>query len=247
MSRKKDKNSRSKLIKKKANIAKMKQQQLNSKTQIVEFPQYQPQQIQHEIKESFCAKLPYHISRAPVDDKKEVKLPKKIEQRKKYIFDHLIEQPEELLDELLQLTNDYPQVREFDNYLANCYKLLGNQKAHEDYTLRLFQRHPDYLFGRFQLGLIYVEQERFTELLELFGGKFDLQVLAPERNTFHISEAESFFYIAGHYFAWNDDVTELNHSIGVLNELEPESSMLRGLMSTVLIKRMEKFSNMLND
>lgn len=235
MSRKKDKNSRSKLVKKKANIAKMKQKQRNINEQ------------QNQSR-SLCNELPYRISEAPVVTYKEIALPKKIDQRKKYIFDHLIDEPEEFIEELQQLITDYPQVREFGNYLGNCYRLIGNQSAYEAHTLQLFKRDPSYIFARFQVGLIYIEQEKFTELLELFNGKFDLKSLDPERDVFHVSEAISFFYIAGSYFAWNNDLEQLDHSVNILLEIEPESTMTQDLMRTLMVKRMDLFSeNMLNN
>ncbi len=235
MSRKKDKNSRSKLVKKKANIAKMKQKQRNVNEQ------------QNQSR-SLCKDLPYRISESPVVSYQKIELPKEIEQRKRYIFDHLADKPTEFIDELQQLIIDYPQVREFGNYLGNCYRLSGNQSAYEEHTLQLFQHDPSYLFARFQVGLIYLEQEKFTELLELFGGKFDLKALAPERDVFHVSEVESFFYIAGSYFAWNNNLELLDHSVNILLEIEPESTMAHALMNVLMIKRMEHFAgNMLDN
>jgi hypothetical protein len=88
----------------------------------------------------------------------------------------------------------------FQNYLYNAYILLQEKSKAENVLLGLTERFPDYLFGRVAYAQNLLQDGRADKIPALFGGHFDLSSLYPERNSFHISEFNTFTAIQCFYY-----------------------------------------------
>lgn len=144
----------------------------------------------------------------------------------------------ELTDELTVLIEKYPTDKALTNYLANIYKLTGDNKKYIDYTKQCLEELPNYLYNRFQMGHIYIDEGNFTALHDLFDAKFDLKEFVPERNVFHVTEAISMFTIAAQYYDWSGDNDAFLFNYELLQELEPSSPMLIKLMKKFMALRL---------
>ncbi|MBL4911355.1 MAG: hypothetical protein JKX78_15260 [Alteromonadaceae bacterium] len=218
MSKKKDKNARKKAVKKKQ----LSQQQKATNKAL---SQSEP---------SALALLNYQITYDPLDDGQPADLPAQLIARKEVIYHHLSDTPAEFIDELKELIEQYPQDKALGNYLANAYKLNGDKQAYIDFTKKAYKNDPDYLFNCFQLALIYMEENNYKGVEEIFAGKFDLKLLFPARDVFHITEVSSMLTIAAHYYQWQNNRVKFLQCFDQLRELDPMSAAVLKLMPTVL-------------
>ena len=147
-----------------------------------------------------------------------------------------------LTDELIKLIEIYPEDNALTNYLANCYKLAGDDERYVEYTKECLEERPSYLYNRFQMALIYIEEENFAALPELFAGKFDLKEFVPERDVFHYTEAISMFAIAAEYYHWTGHDRKFMFNYELLKELQPDSPLLIKLMPKFMTLHLEWLS-----
>lgn len=227
MSKKKDKNARKKQVNKR--LLAQKQKTLMKEN----LP------LQSNV--SAFDDLDYEVTFEPLYDGTEVLLPDDVVERKEYIYHHLREDAASFIDELEVLTNTYPQDTTLTNFLSNAYKLVGQSEKYIEYSLATFEANPDYLFGRFQLGLIYIEQKEFVALEKLFDGKFDLKEFCPERSIFHISEVESMLSIAVQYYEHIEDYDKFLACYDVLRQYDPMSPITLKVLPMVLKLRLGLF------
>jgi len=230
MSKKKDKNSRKKIVKNRS----IKKQGISRKKEM--------------RARSAIEQLNYKITFDPLLDD-EPDLPADHVKRKEAIYHQLIEFNQnrdlftktleiDLADELIALIEKYPADKTLTNYLTNIYKLAGDDKKYIEYTKQCLEKLPDYLYNRFQMGLIYIDERNFQALYELFEGKFDLKTFVPERNVFHVTEATSMFVIAAQYYDWSGDNDAFLFNYELLKELQPNSPILIKLMPKFMMLRM---------
>jgi len=165
----------------------------------------QPQLQPFQPETSALALLNYQITSEPVDEGKPADLPAQLIARKEIIFNNLRDTPAEFIDELKELIEQYPQDKALGNYLANAYKLNGDEQTYIAFAKKAYKNDPNYLFNCFQLALIYIDEDNYTGVEAIFSGKFDLKLLYPERDVFHVSEVSSMLTIAAHYYQWQDN------------------------------------------
>jgi len=88
----------------------------------------------------------------------------------------------------------------FHNYLYNAYIILQEKSKAEDVLRGMTKRFPDYLFGKIAYAQKLLQDGRSDEIPAFFGGHFDLSSLYPERDSFHISEFNTFTAILCFYY-----------------------------------------------
>lgn len=220
MSKKKDNNGRKKLVKKR--LLAQKQKALMKENA----------PLQSNI--SAFDDLDYEVTFEPLYDGTEAQLPDDIVARKEYIYHHLRDDAASFIDELEVLTKTYPQDTTLTNFLSNAYKIAGQSEKYIEYSMAAFDANPDYLFGRFQLGLVYIDQKNFVALEKLFDGKFDLKEFCPERSIFHISEVESMLSIAVQYYAHVEDHDKFLACYEVLRKHDPMSPITLKVLPRVM-------------
>lgn len=88
----------------------------------------------------------------------------------------------------------------FQNYLYNAYILLQEKSKAEEVLFGITKRFPDYPFGKIVYAQKLLQDGRSDEIPAFFGGHFDLSSLYPKRNSFHISEFNTFTAILCFYY-----------------------------------------------
>ncbi len=222
MSNKKDKNARKKAVKKKLIL---KKQKAKLYQQLKAMPEHE--------------KLGYSITWEPLFDEDNIKLPEKIAQRKEYIFNHLAKTPEKFIGELTDLVNEYPEDKGLGNFLVAAHQYNGQSEVFEKEVRAQLARHPKYLFALTQMAELYIKQDEYEQVYQLFGCHFDLKLLYPERNVFHVSEVSATHSIAGRYYAWSGDKEKLLHSYLILSEIAPDSPATFTLMTEIMSNNMQ--------
>ena len=118
--------------------------------------------------------------------------------------------------ELEKLKKRYPEERRIYNLLGVCYgKKKDSRKTFEVLTEQ-YKKFPDYLFARVNLATWMIREDKHEKVKEIFEGKFDLKLMYPERNIFHISEASCFMSICGRYFVLEGEITKAKTYLDML-------------------------------
>jgi hypothetical protein len=87
---------------------------------------------------------------------------------------------------LLVLKEAYPQTPVLYNHLSAAYNRGGNYKAQRELVIENYLKNPDYHFAKVNYAQLCLDNGDFEKIPEIFDHKFDLKLLYPHRNTFHI-------------------------------------------------------------
>jgi hypothetical protein len=124
------------------------------------------------------------------------------------------------IKKLQKLCSKYPDVPQFKNYLSTAYKVAGEiGKAHE-VNRKLSKEHPDYLLGRSNLAIDYIEEGNPEKVPEILGEYLDLKELYPEREKFYPDEVLAFHAAAVQYYLAMDDERKAVNHLDMLEELD---------------------------
>jgi uncharacterized protein YecA (UPF0149 family) len=152
-----------------------------------------------------------------------------------------------IIKKLQELCSKYPDVPHFKNYLSTAYKVAGkSHKAHE-VTKQLSEEHPEYLLGRSNLAIDYIEDDRPEKVPELLGEYLDLKELYPEREKFYPDELLAFHAAAVQYYLAMDDKRQAANHLGVMEELDYDHPRTERAQNAFMLYELEmagkKFMN----
>jgi len=136
--------------------------------------------------------LDYQITYDALPHKSFKKLPSAIKNRIEELHDLTQVHPQRVIASLLDFIQKYPEVPIFYNYLTAAYEATGQRKKAETLIKEAYQKHPDYLFAKTNYALYCLRTRTADKIPEIFEHQFDLKLLYPRRNTFHITEFISF-------------------------------------------------------
>ncbi|MBI1323437.1 hypothetical protein GC170_09660 [bacterium] len=142
----------------------------------------------------------YEITADTLPDRNVVRLPVKSREAIDRLHAMSSENPRQAIQELPQWIELHPDIPVFGNFLAACYTKLGEDRLAEEVMHENYRKHPQYLFARVNMAIMYIEKGDYAKVAEIFDNKFDLSLLYPNRRRFHISEFLCFMYAVGLYF-----------------------------------------------
>jgi len=131
--------------------------------------------------------LEYEIIEGPLPDATP-DLPLEVERQYDQLHDLTINEPTKAVPRLEPLVAKYPQLAVLMNWLACSYAATGRQAEADALNERLWREHPDYLFARIARADAHLSKGELDQVPVALGG-FDLKLIYPHRNVFHISEA----------------------------------------------------------
>ena len=159
----------------------------------------------------------YTITYEPIND-----YSAKIRKRVTAVYDLLHSDPRQAIKQLEKLMERYPQIPVFGNYLAVAYEQIGDYEKSEYWLEENYRRHPDYLISRVNMGEKYLREKRLDKVEEVLAGKFDLKLLYPDRDVFHVTEAIAFFGLAGKYFWFKGQKQQARVCYELLAKIQPD-------------------------
>ncbi len=171
----------------------------------------------------------YRITDEPLPEPVYDRLPKDVKDRIQELMVTAQKNPIRAIPELQELKEKYPDVPNIYNFLAVAYSTLGDQKKAEAVIRENLAKHPDYLFGKLNYAQICIAKEAYEKIPEIFDNKFDLKMICPERDTFHITEFVTFCGIMGKYYFWTGQIDAARQYNKSLQEAAPETRDAREL------------------
>ena len=171
----------------------------------------------------------YEITDEPILDRQYRRLPKKVKDSINRLYESIQNQPLEAIPELLEWIEKYPNVPLFYNYLSVAYSRSGQDQKVEEVIRENYRRNPEYLFARLNYGELCLSKRDYDRIPELFDHKFDLKLLYPKRNRFHISEVMGFMGLFGAYFFEIGDREMAQKYYEFLEQIDPSHVYTRRL------------------
>lgn len=164
----------------------------------------------------------FEITDEPIYDVHFERLPESIKERVDYLYDAVFNEPEEVIDELIEITEKYPKVTTFHNYLTNAYALTDQPAKAREKIMYMYETFPNYLFAKVQYAhQLYQDTGTYNDVPEIFNNKLDLSLLYPRRKRFHISEVMNFYSLMGLYRHSIGDTEMAENYLDILFELDP--------------------------
>lgn len=141
----------------------------------------------------------YEITTEPLPERRYEQLPRRVKDAIEQLYYEAQRRPRKAIPKLRKLIKKYPNVPILYNHLVVAYSYAGQPTKAEAVTRENYKRNPDYLFARVNYAELCLAKGDYEEIGEIFEHKFDLKLLYPERNRFHISEVANFMGLIGLY------------------------------------------------
>lgn len=145
------------------------------------------------------------------------------------IFYFVNEKPLEAIDRLNPLREKYPEYPRIYNYLARAYLLVGESEKVTEVIEENYRRNPEYLFAKVNYADMCLQEDSIEKIPAIFDNKFDLKLLYPERNEFHVTEAVAFFGLLGRYYFRINDIEKAKAMLEILEDIDPDAESTRVL------------------
>jgi tetratricopeptide (TPR) repeat protein len=180
----------------------------------------------------------YKIVFEPLPDKEYDSLPQSVKKQAEELYDLIYREPRKAIPILLELLEKYPHIPQFYNFLNAAYGNSGEAKKADETALEIYQKFPDYLFGRANYALICLQKGEHEKIPEIFDNKLDLQLLFPERKKFHITEYTSFATVMALYYLDTGKHEAAKTYYSSLEELSPDSQLTQMVKKRFLEEKM---------
>ena len=155
------------------------------------------------------------------------------------------------IDKLCKENPNLPQLR---NYLTVAYKEIGQYDKAVKINEELLKDFPNYLHARLNAANFCFYQGKPEEALEYLGNNLDLKELYPERDEFHFSEVQSFYYTTVLYAIAKEDLVLAENRFEFYKSLDEENPRIYELNNQIMnlrgmlrIKRREELNEVFGD
>jgi len=181
----------------------------------------------------------YEIIYEPMQDEYTKLVPPEIEdEMNNELYDLTMGNPEKAIDRLNQLKQQYPNYPRVYNYLSVAYSLLRDTKKLYETVEENYRKTPDYLFAKVNYAETCLDRGEVDKIPAIFDNKFDLKLLYPDRNEFHVSEAISFFGLLCDYYMAIGNLEQARHMLQTLKRIDPDNENTQILETKLKIKEM---------
>ncbi len=182
----------------------------------------------------------YEVTTEPIYTSDYNQLPRRAQAIMDQLYYQVHTHPREAIPKIKKLIEKYPDMPMLYNYLSVAYNRSGQQKKSEAVILEQYRRIPDYLFARINYAEICLHRREYEKIPEIFDHKFDLKLLYPERDRFHITEVVNFIGVIGLYFARTGNREAAQKYYDIIREIGPgyeATQMLKSELRPTLLQR----------
>ncbi len=167
--------------------------------------------------------LNYEITDEPMREPVYERLPQQVrDQLDELYHGMLLRKPREAIAVLQPLIERYPDVPQLYNFLHTAYQKLGDRDNSRRVLQETLERFPDYLFGRMAYAMDCLQRGEPEKVPEILDGKYDLKLLYPERERFHISEVMGFYAVVAWYWHTQGERDRVETYYKLLRQLDPK-------------------------
>ena len=167
------------------------------------------------------SELEYKITDEPVNDNDIRKLLEEVQNKLDDLYDELHINPKNCIEDLEILIERYSHIPQFYNYLYVAYAQIGEITKANNIMKENYKKNPTYLFALLNYSEYLINNGDFTKVSEVLNNKFDLNLLYPDRDTFHTTEVVNFHGVVGLYFFLAGKTEKALKCLKILKALSP--------------------------
>lgn len=191
--------------------------------------------------------LEYDITEEPLGlaEERDPDLQAAIADRRQLLFGRVHNEPHLAIPELEALLERFPNSSLLMNWLGNAYQGIGDTQKSESMVRLCHQRHPDYLFARTNLAALHLGNGETAEAQAVMHNHWDLKLMYPDRDVFHISEFVAMDYVAVDYYLQTGKPEAAELIVKAMKEVTPgyeatqlAQKMLAGSFIARVIRRL---------
>lgn len=172
----------------------------------------------------------YEVTNEPIQNLAYERLPQSVKDQLDELYHKTVfQKPKEAIAILQTLIERYPDVPQIYNFLHTAYQKLGDQENCQRVLKETLERFPDYLFGRLAYALNCLEWGKPEKVPEILDGKYELKLLYPERERFHISEVMSFYTVMAWYWHTQGERDQAETYYKLLQQIDPKHPNTRAI------------------
>jgi tetratricopeptide (TPR) repeat protein len=138
------------------------------------------------------------------------------------IHDEVKSNPRRAIERLEPLLQRFPTTPMLLNWLAAAYSNLGQDEKADELVRLNYERNPNYLFARANYAQICLARGDLDRVREIFDNKFDLKLMYPHRDVFHLTEFVAFAGVAIEYLARVGEWKPANSLYDALAQVAPD-------------------------
>jgi len=183
----------------------------------------------------------YEITDEPMPEPAYERLPQPVKDQLDTLYHEtlFLRKPREAIAVLQPLIERYPDVPQIYNYLHTAYQQLGDRDNSQRVLQETLERFPDYLFGRIAYATDCLQRGEPEKVPEIFDGKYELKLLYPERERFHISEVMSFYTVVAWYWHTQGERDRAGTYYKLLRQLDPKHPNTRFIQHLLYPSRLK--------
>jgi tetratricopeptide (TPR) repeat protein len=182
------------------------------------------------LKEKFgrrgCRLIQYEIVEEPIGI---AEMPDEIVEVLEELQFLIFQMPDKAIPQIEDWIEKYPENPKLYNFLAVAHDRAGNYEKAEELSIEIIKRFPDYLFAKINYAQFCLKNDEIDKIPSIFNNKFDLQMLYPRRNKFHITEFSGFMGIMGIYFFKKGDKEQAKYYYDLLKQIAPKYPLTKQL------------------
>lgn len=186
--------------------------------------------------------LSYMVSYEPIEDST---VPDEIGDELDSLFEKAQKTPGAIIERLEELVKQYPKVPKLYNYISVAYSHLNDQVKSKYWVEQNYLKNPDYLFAKLNYAEVCMIEGKYEKVPEILDNKFDIKLLYPGREVFHITEVVNFMGIVGSYFVLAGNKEQAEFFYRSLKDLAPGHPHTKKLKHQLLMSSLKSGMNKL--
>lgn len=151
------------------------------------------------------------------------------------------------IQKLRRLIKKHPRNPQLKNYLTTAYHQLGEHDKAMEFNEKLLKAHPNYFFALVNKANHYETTKEFDKMADLMGVGFDLKILYPDREVFHISEFMIMQSLAVSYFTWTGDRKQADLRLKLMKDVEQDHPLVVKAESAMVQFKLDKLIKRLKE
>lgn len=144
-----------------------------------------------------------------------------------------MENPVAAVHRLRRLTERYPRIPVLLNWMGAAYESIGQKGKAFDIALESFKRFPDYLYAKVGMCSVLLLGGEIEQVTRILDKKFNLKLMYPHRNVFHVHEEMALQHLLVSYFMALGDADQARVSLDLMKKLLPEHRLTRSALARV--------------
>lgn len=192
--------------------------------------------LQRRLVERGVQLVSYDITYEPVHLPEEVDpgLGSLDERERDELYEQVYTDPRAVIEKLEALLKAFPDSRTLSNWLAMAYQGANDFANVERVTRELYARHPDYLFARTAMAQLLLKNGELDQIPKLFDEKFDLKMMYPHRNVFHITEVLAFCDLMVEFLMRTNRRRQAEVYFEIMDEMAPDHPLTKRAREVIM-------------